>query len=183
MHIGLSMKQHSGQKHLVLEKVTLNYVATEDRISMQAQVKEGEPMTFWLTLRLCRELVRAFVGYLDSHVATAKGGGKSVLQTYYQEEAMVRKTRTASVDASASTLAPVLVKEVSLRSNADALVMRLPMPDGTMAAMPLKAIEARQLLQILHVQFKKADWPLDIWPAWMSDSSKVDALGGKGPIH
>lgn len=167
---------------LILEKITLNYVAVEDRICMNAQIRGGETVTFWLTQRLCRELVKTFVGYLDKAAGSAPASGKAVVQTYFQEEAMIRKTRIPSVDTSKSTQAPVLVKTLNIRSGPDVLLLRLPMPDGSVSAMPLKPIEARQLLQIMYAQYCKGDWPLDIWPQWIAGQ----AARGKpadGAVH
>lgn len=169
-------------KRFLLEKVTLNYVAVEDRICMNAQIRGGEAVTFWLTQRLCRGLVKTFVNYLDKTTVTATDTGKSMVQTYFQEEAMMRKPRSASVDASKSTTAPMLVKTLNIRTTPDSLLLRLPMPDGSVSAMPLKPVEARQLLQILFVQYRKGDWPLDIWPQWIRKSA-AEGKPAEGLVH
>lgn len=171
---------------LLLEKVTLNYVAVEDRISMRAQVRDGEARTFWLTQRMCGQLVKSVVDYLDkttAAVSVAAPAGKSVVQSYYQQEAMLKRTKTASVDASSSTEPPLLVKTLKIRTSPKSLVIRLPLPDGVNASLPLKPREARQMLQILHGQYRKAGWPLDIWPRWIAEAGETDPATDKGPLH
>ncbi len=178
----------------LLEKITLSYVATEDRISMHAQIKGGEPVMFWLTQRLCRELIKAMVAYFDKNfdnnaslrqgkaAAPTSPAGKSMLQSYYQEAAVQNKPRIPSVDATSSSRAPVLVQTLNIRTNPEAIVLRLPMPDGAVTAMPLKPEEARQLLQILHVQYRRAEWPMDVWPTWIGQTPAASAGGGE-PLH
>ncbi|MEA3299516.1 MAG: hypothetical protein U9R22_04775 [Pseudomonadota bacterium] len=176
----------SDTENLLLEKVTLNYVAVEDRISMRAQVRDGEVRTFWLTQRMCGQVVKAFVEYLDRNtagVAATAPSGKSMVQSYFQQEAMLKRTRTPSVDASASTEPPLLVKTLKIRTSPRALVLRLPLPDDATATLPLRPREARQMLQILHGQYRKAGWPMDIWPRWITDSGDPGQVGDKGPLH
>ncbi|KJS09207.1 MAG: hypothetical protein VR73_02950 [Gammaproteobacteria bacterium BRH_c0] len=172
----------SDTQRFLLEKVTLSYVAVEDRIRMNAQIRGGEAVTFWLTQRLCRGLVKTFVDYLDKTTVTATDRGKSMVQTYFQEEAMMRKSKSPSVDASKSTAPPVLVKTLNIRTSADALQLRLPMPDGSVSTMPLTPMEARQLLQILFLQYRKGDWPLDIWPQWIRKQAPQGAAT-EGVVH
>ena len=169
-------------KRFLLEKVTLNYVASEDRICMNAQIRGGEAVTFWLTQRLCRGLVKTFVDYLDKTTVPSTDTGKSMVQNHFQQEAMIRKIRSPSVDASKSSTAPMLVKTLNIRTGSDSLLLRLPMPDGSVSALPLKSVEARQLLQILFVQYRKGDWPLDIWPQWIRKPG-VEGKLVEGVVH
>jgi len=48
--------------------------------------------------------------------------------------------------------------------------------------MPLTPMEARQLLQILFLQYRKGDWPLDIWPQWIRKQAPQGAAT-EGVVH
>ncbi|MAT50269.1 MAG: hypothetical protein CMK32_03680 [Porticoccaceae bacterium] len=174
-------------ENLLLEKVTLRYVAVEDRMSMRAQVRDGDVRIFWLTQRMCGQLVNAFVEYLDKNtadVASAASSDKSVVQSYYQQAAMHTRTKPPSVEASASTEPPMLIKTLKIRTSPRSVNVRLPLPDGVSATLSLRPHEARRMLQILFGQYRKAGWPLDIWPRWVAEARDGGGAGdNKGPLH
>lgn len=169
-----------------LKKVTLRYIPVEDRMRMDAMVaEEKEVFTFWLTQRLCRELVTALVKHLSS-AGLAKSGATpadiAAVQGYYQQQAKSAKKKTAPVPV--ATPRSHLVDRVQLRTSAKAIQIVFPVGDGGQAILPFVSHEARQWLEILYRQYRVAGWPLDMWPQWIRDEKATPLQeNSRKPLH
>ena len=73
-----------------LEKLTLDYVAAEDRILLRAQDQSGTVVTFWLTLRMSRALVKALLAYLENVTPTPATSDRELMQAFRQTSALMK---------------------------------------------------------------------------------------------
>jgi len=157
---------------LLLTKVTVRYNEAEDRICMSAMVKEGEPVVFWLTFRLCTRLVRALTNHLERTVSRSALVDLGLLLTCQQRDAMWRHEPSQPVNYRQGSL--VFVPErVELACSADNVVLLFPSGTDDMSRLQMSMLELRQWLAIVHRQYQQADWPLDVWPEWFKGTEPV----------
>ena len=57
---------------VTLQRMTLTYVAAEDRMRLVGVVKDGDVILLWLTQRLCNQMVRTLTDLLEK-MAEARG--------------------------------------------------------------------------------------------------------------
>ena len=150
---------------LLLTKVTVTYSEVEDRICMSAQLHEGEPVVFWLTLRLCRLLVKALTAHLERSVAGSALVDTGLLLTCRQRDAEWQHEPSEPVRYSAGSRV-IVPERVDLSCTVESAALLLPVGEGDIAHLPLNLQELRQWLAIIYRQFQLAGWPLDVWPEW-----------------
>ncbi|MFA5631177.1 MAG: hypothetical protein WC997_06680 [Porticoccaceae bacterium] len=161
---------------LRLHKVTLRYSKVEDRVRMDAQTEAGEVVAFWLTQRLCRELISPFVTYFNNaDVACTSASPQSIsaVQGFLHHEAKVHKKRALPV-AREKAVRVVLPSRAQVRTSSKVIQIALPLQENTMAVLAMRPDEARQWLDILYQQYRRAEWPLDIWPQWIRSVPSAD---------
>jgi len=67
-----------------------------------------------------------------------------------------------------------LLESIHARLTQRRALLTMELPVGP-AVLSLSHDHAWQLLQILLNIFRKADWPVDVWPAWMRDGDTAAA--------
>jgi hypothetical protein len=149
----------------LLKKITFTYSEVEDRIRMSAELKNGEPVLFWLTLRLCRRLVRALIDHIERSVPRSSLVDTGLLLSCRQRDAEWQHESSEPVSFSAGSL-KVLPEKIELSYSQHHAGLLFPLGDGQEAQLQMTLQELRQWLAILHRQFKKAGWPMEVWPAW-----------------
>jgi len=171
------VEQHRPDGLLLLNKVTLRYNKTEDRIRMDAQSGDGEVVAFWFTQRVCRELIKGFVSYFNKTSLTAAKAlpqNLSAVQEFLHDKA--RGDLKPSAPVRDSQIQVELVNKLQLRASRNRVQIELPLPEKAKAVLVMKPMEARQWLGILHQQYVLAEWPLDIWPDWIKHQSQDGEL-------
>lgn len=168
---------------LKLRRVTLVYDSAEDRIQMRGASDVEDVYSFWLTLRMSREIVKAITGHLEKvQGARTPGPQKDSVQRSLHSGAKTAMRRSKPVGYRTSTDSRLL-SSVTLRVTDRSILLKLPMEDKKQAVLPLTFNEARQWLEILYQQFKKAEWPLDNWPAWIEGSSEAKRDRARDQLH
>jgi hypothetical protein len=151
---------------LLLTKVTCSYSEVEDRIRMSAMMKGGEPVVFWLTLRMCCRIVRELNLHLERSVSkSALVVDMGLLLSCKQRDAEWQHKPSEPVNYSKNVLL-VLPPKVSLSCSKDGAALLFPLIDGQDAKLQMSLQELRQWLAILYRQFTIAGWPMDVWPDW-----------------
>ncbi len=170
-----------------LERVTFDYSATQDRLLARMQASDGERHAAWLTQRLARRLVKALLSHLDKTVTaeqavaatpsvgggTAGPGPKEMLLSFRHQAALIKREPSPPV-ADVDTRDLPLLESIHARLTQHRALLTMDLPVGP-AVLSLSHDHAWQLLQILLNIFRKADWPVDAWPAWMRDGDSAAA--------
>jgi len=151
---------------------------------MDAQSETGEVLRFWLTQRLCRELIKGVVGYFNASSLTRTSsdpGHAAAVQSYFHQDA--RGSRKPAKPVANPPGLTSLVAKLQLRTSSKGMVITLPLSDGRESALAFNHVEARQWLDILYQQYRVAEWPLDLWPDWIKGSTSQQAEAQKRPLH
>lgn len=148
-----------------IERVTVEYVAAEDRIRLSAAVPGDGPVGLWLTRRLIVRLLPPLLQWLEQQ--TAHLPYAELAQAWAQGAALEALSPQPAVPP-AGTERSWLVTEVDLVCNAESLVLRLRGASAHSAEISFCAQTLRQWLGILRDHCAQAEWPLDGWPEWIA---------------
>lgn len=170
-----------GNSLIRLRKVTMSYSRVEDRIRMTSQTDDAESFDFWLTLRLCREVIKVMSEQLSVSV---------LKKTQAQHAPMVESFLHAGVASRKTSVRPVtvtpsqthLLHKIQVQSGKQSIALRLPVNQDT-AVLAFKHDEARQWLAILYKHFQIAQWPMDIWPEWFNKAMQDTESKSEKALH
>ncbi|AFU44366.1 hypothetical protein C380_03205 [Acidovorax sp. KKS102] len=184
------------------ERITTEYVEAEDRIRMAGTLHGGELVVAWFTQRLLQRLVAALVQQLQGQGAgVPRSDGPradmlapdalraQVMQGFAQQAARAKLAPQPAVLAAPDHEA-WLVHEVNVAQLPQAVqltfkgmrtgsgVERTPIGVLVLAPEPL-----RQWLCILYDNYRKAGWPLQVWPDWVTESAVASVPAGTTLLH
>jgi len=92
-----------------------------------------------------------------------------VLHGFHLQAARAELAPLAPVRSVAGS-AEWLAQAVDIARTEHALHLSFRSPDGKSATLLMEAKPLRQWLSIVYEAYLKAEWPLDVWPAWLQES-------------
>lgn len=174
-----------------LERITTEYVEVEDRIRLTGESEDNQTIVLWLTQRLLTQIISHLLGLIEKQSPTPGEKGaptSSLLQGFAQQAAEAELAPEQPVRAVSSSIS-WLIPEVDITLSPEGTLVLLfkrdlgavaGQDDEGMATLTVVSKQLRQWLSILHAQWRRADWPLAIWPTWMDESP---APGSSNPLH
>ena len=161
-----------------LQRITTQYVETEDRLRLAGENADGEALVLWLTQRLINRLLPHLCAWLerqtpvdDTHVYGAAVQAE-LIQSFAQQAAVVALAPQTPVRSTAQSRS-WLVHAVDVTTGDQAVTLTFKdtaATGGAPATLTLADLPLRQWLTILHDQYAAAQWPLTVWPAWALDA-------------
>lgn len=156
----------------LLQKITTQYIETEDRIRISGELAEGQQVVMWFSQRLLVRLLPALLQWVEKQVEV------DVRPELYQSLAQAAAVRAMEPQAPVEAVAASqswLVQAVDFTPSGDALqlVFRSTAAEQHSSALRLQARPLRQWLNVLVEQFQKAEWPLTAWPQWLLESREA----------
>jgi hypothetical protein len=155
-----------------LQRLTTEYIESEDRIRITGEVENGPPVVIWMTHRLFSRLVPAILQWLEkqtastSSVAASRSGESELLQSFAQEAAVAALKPQPSVSANTNAVSWV-VQSLDLQgSNTHLRITFLSQPDHSAFVM-LTPTQIRQWLSIVYFAWMRAQWAPQLWPDWI----------------
>ena len=172
----------------VLQRITTEYIESEDRIRLTAITDAEETLILWTTQRLLIRLVAHFLGWLEKEApevaqSSAIGtGAKSALQGMAQQSAVANLQNQSAVTPSTES-AILLVKEIDIKMSEEATVLVFKCDDGQKAELSFTVQQLRQWMGMIHRLWRLAEWPVSIWPDWMDDNQQPDSPSADSSVH
>ena len=164
----------------LIVKMTVRYNVREDRLKFAVTSDRGRSFSFWLTARLAQALVGGILKkWSQSRVDS--GTTPSALQSWEQEKAL--QSRQPSKPVMVETASTQLVEAVDIALRGERFYLTFRGGDNLAARIPLSAIEMRQWLDVVYGQFVKANWPLQVWPQWISRGAAVPTNQAQPTLH
>ncbi|MAC47815.1 hypothetical protein [Oceanospirillum beijerinckii] len=163
-----------------LQRVTTEYVETEDRIRLNGLADE-DTLCIWLSKRLADRLVTAVTQLLEQQHVEQAEGVKNDLLSFSQQAAQQRTQRDAEepVAAAVKPEASWLVLSVQITPTPHSLRMTLVgKNDQQKAELNMGIGNVRQWLNILFSAYKRGQWSTDAWPEWMHSHFTPKAAQG-----
>ena len=178
-----------------LQRITTEYVDTEDRIRLSGEVEKDAPIVLWLTQRLLSQVISHLLGLIEKQSlslantdSSNPAPASSIMQGFAQQAAQAELAQELPVQTTAAAQSwLVLEVDISLSPEGTLLLVFKRDPGnaalqegaGT-AALTVEATQLRQWLGIVHAQWQKAGWPLTLWPTWMDEQAPS---GATKPLH
>lgn len=174
-----------------LTRITTEYDQTEDRFCLRGSTESGDTLSLWLSQRLLIRIVLHLTQWLESDPATEMQApvtseqARQQLQSFEQQAAQAELVPEQPVIAEESSDAATswLVQEVDIQRNEHVAVgLAFKNPVGEHATLQMSAQQLRQWLGIVHRLWQTAEWPMTVWPVWVSGSGDSDSMTS-GPFH
>lgn len=170
-----------------IEKLTTRYDENQDRICVDGQSTSGEVATLWLTNRLLLrllpqlfEIVAPGAG-VDHNAETVAAWELATARTRQKPQKAVLPPpavrQPASARAGKRTVEPPpqpsgwLVQSINIKSSATRTLLVFRTASGEEASVAFTAEQLRQWLSIVHGQWRRAGWPLAVWPGWVKKAA------------
>lgn len=180
-------------------RFTTQYRGDEDRILLTGELGDGETVSLWLTQRLLMKTLPVLLDWLQKNNPVDLKTRDNSTQAREMAQVFTRKpvqARAAAVaenpaaskgakeeDAQNHGDAPVLVLSVDVNLNPKLLRLRFRQTDDELASLALNGGQLRQWLAVLHVLWKNAGWPGELWPHWLKDDVKLVSNEPRGSFH
>lgn len=153
-----------------LQRLTTQYVDTEDRVRLAGEDAQGNVQVLWLTHRLLARLAPP----VCRHLAPDAGANTELISGFRQEAATSQLASQEPVAAPGSA-AGHLITRVDAVPIEQGLRMTFFAELEQAATISFTELALRQWLAILRGQFLAAGWPEHPWPAWTDPSAAPEA--------
>ncbi|GAB1394642.1 hypothetical protein MASR1M60_28060 [Rhodocyclaceae bacterium] len=155
-----------------LQRLTTEYIDSEDRIRLTGQEGDGQTVVLWLTRRLLDRLIPHLTLWLErQHVDLPRA---ATLLEFAQQQAHGQLIPQAPIRT--GNLPGQLVNAVDITPGKEQIRLAFKPVSGNPAGVHFEELPLRQWLAILHQTYLTAQWPVDSWPAWMAGAA-VPAAG------
>ena len=174
-----------------LQRLTTQYDAAEDRIRLSGSTPGNETLTLWLTQRLLNHLVAHLCASLEKSSAKPMEKAQApeqalrthVEQSFAQQKALAALSRQLPVEpiqASPSWR----VDTVAVKSTRNGVRLTFSgLKEGERAQFDMPTPVLRQWLSIVFNHYRRAGWPMLVWPAWMEEAKQALPVPEKKLIH
>ena len=156
-----------------LQRITTEFVDTEDRIRLAGEDAGGEAVVLWLTQRLLNRLVEHLCAWLGQRVPVdtlhfAAAAQAEVIQSFAQQAALAALEPQTPVQGKVHSTWLVHSVDIACGDQGMMLTFKAAEAGSPCATLTLHDQPLRQWLNILHDQYQNAQWPLTVWPEWMA---------------
>ena len=163
-----------------ISRMTTTYNAREDRLRLSAIETGGDQrLVLWLTQRAAGRIISYLLDQIeDSVAADAPPAARPAVQLMEQAKAEMERKPLPRVPAS-EVREEHLVVNVRIRRAEKQLALIFAWGEGEddCIALVIDRTRVRQWLRIFHGHYKRARWPLDIWPQWFDEDAPAKILG------
>lgn len=144
-----------------LHQFTTEYSELEDRIKLSGATTQGL-LVIWLTQRMLQRLLPLLLQWLERQQAATPG-----IVSFSFMQQTVQPCQEQPVPDSVSWLAT----SIDILTTDKQVSLTFKSADGPSARIVFAAELLRQWLDILQDAYLLAQWPLDAWPAWLTEQA------------
>ncbi|AQV96477.1 hypothetical protein BJN34_21655 [Cupriavidus necator] len=156
-----------------IEKITVSYDAEEDRLHLAVSDAQQQALGLWLTRRLANQLVGVLLGELaESDTPLTDAYVRAAIQAWEQAAANAQLKPLTPVRGDA-VLPTCLATSVDVMQAVGYVGLVFQVRESRPASLTLSHMALRQWLGIVHILYKKAEWPCEgLWPDWITGETK-----------
>lgn len=155
------------------------YVVAEDRLRFSCTMKSGGTDVFWLTQRLANALTKSLLDWLDKTVED--DGFPDLAHRMAQRSAAASKPKPPS--GSIPDAPGWLVDSVNIKGAGKGLLLTFRDNGERAVCVRFAAQHLRRWLKVLHAQYRRSGWPMDLWPDWVADAEGITPSVQSGLLH
>ena len=169
-----------------LEKITTKYVEHEDRFSITAEAYDKSTIQIWVSQRLLLRLLPHMFEWLkksEESAHTSNVISQELINEFAQQQAQNElrpqqpvKLKNKGTDARKISGNSWLVIKVDIKSSEQVIELTFGCGEKNSAQLLLNKLQARQWLIILHAEWIKSEWALNIWPVWLTKTTSEATL-------
>lgn len=164
-----------------LRRVSVRYVEIEDRLRLAGEGTGGQTTVLWLTLRLLNRLIPHLCQWLEQQSGNAPLA--EVRQEFAQQKARTELEKQPPVRTEPDVKG-VLIHSVDLKTSNAGMGLQFKDADGNVvASLQLQPRPLRQWLNIVFDQYRKAQWPTAVWPAWVAQAKPAQTPARAAVLH
>jgi len=178
-----------------LQRITTEYVNTEDRIRLSGEAEKNASIVLWLTQRLLSQVISHLLGLIEKQSlnlpntdSSNPAPASSLMQEFAQQLAQAELAPELPVQTTAAAQSWLVLEVDITLSPEGTLVLVFKRETGSAATqegagkatLTVEAKQLRQWLGIVHSQWQKAEWPLTLWPVWMEEQAPSSRAN---PLH
>ena len=187
---------------LTLQRITSEYVATEDRFRLSGITDNGGEVSYWITQRLLLRLLNIMLDWLESHREALERQAASdmlgpmvtkpvkrdaqadtkVSQAPEKTEKSGEAGKEESPEEEQDEVAELLF-EADIRISPTRITVVFKPRNSEHAQLSLQLDEAWQWVAILHTLWKRAEWNLSAWPDWIEEVKAPHPSKSLGYLH
>jgi hypothetical protein len=160
----------------ILQRITTEYIETEDRVRLSGAGTAGEAVSLWITQRLLARLLKVILNW----TAEGENANQALKNAFAQQAARAELKLQLSVQAQPTA---VLVNTIDISHTVDALTLVFRGAEGVAGQLTLQRQDVRQWLNILHDTWCRAEWPPDLWPDWIARPQTEPAAVTQITLH
>ena len=163
-----------------LQRLTSEYVESEDRIRVSGELDSDEIVVMWLSQRLLTRLLPHLFLWLEKQ--SKQNIPLEIEQSFAQEAARgALKTEIPVKHLGESN--QWLVEAVDLTPSKDVFIMSFRSASGQRENLSLQPVALRQWLGFIHALWALAEWPDNIWPEWISQEAQDPKQSQQSRLH
>jgi hypothetical protein len=156
------------------------YVPAEDRLRFSCSLRGGDTDAFWLTHRLGSQLVRRLVEWLDKvSVQDERFAG----DTHRAAQASALANRPKRTPEPIAEKPAWLANAINLRNIRQGVLLTFKDEGGRAVCIAFDPPRLRQWLNVLHAQWRRSGWAMDIWPDWVAEVVGDKTPEDRGLLH
>ncbi len=192
---------------LTLQRITSEYVATEDRFRLSGTTDKGGAVSYWVTQRLLLRLLNFLLDWLATHreelerqaaremlgpmvtrptparlPSQALGAGDDP-PAVAGETAGETGSEPGNPEGGEQAVEAELLFEADIRIAATRITLVFKPRNSEHAQLSLQLDEAWQWVAILHTLWKRAEWNLAVWPDWIEQVKAPHPEKAWGSLH
>jgi hypothetical protein len=165
---------------LDLQRITTDYIETEDRIQIVGELAGNDTVVIWLTRRLLDRLIPHLTHWLERQQGDVLR--KDLLLSFAQQAAQTGLTPQAPVPARASSQ-QWLTNSIDLHHGEEHLQLVFKGESGQAASIGFAPTPLRQWLGIVQLAYRIGQWPQHSWPPWMAENEAAQGAGQAVVLH
>ncbi len=180
---------------LILQRITSEYIASEDRFLFSGRTDKGVEVSYWITQRLLLRLLSFVLDWLEAHrEELERQAAKNLMAPMLPKSAAEHEAEAeaAKSDGEADSTAAgksgkedaaELLRAADIRVSTDRFTLVFKPRRGENAQLSLQLLEAWQWIAILQTLWKRAEWDESVWPDWIEEVKAPHPGKSWGAVH
>jgi len=167
-----------------LLRITTKYMEIEDRVRMNAKCSDGDYISLWFTQRLLIRLAKNCIEFLDKQplevnkLPAADERLHPELQSFMQQSATTESQKEEAVMIKNNSQS-YFIREIDIKHSSEGIVLVFRETEDKQAMLVLNLEQLGRWLNIICSIWRKADWPMEIWPDWTATPEVQPSIDNK----
>jgi hypothetical protein len=177
-----------------LQRLTVTYVADQDRLRLAGALEQQDPVVLWLSRRLLTLMLPELLAWLSLQSSTGEKDlhARQAVSQPRSEEAELLSFRQAASQLNQLPAQTVraeqpsyeqLVTTLEISRQPQTFTLIFPLLDAEKVAVTFNRTTLAQWLALLYKKTVEAEWGLTVWPDWFCQAQQKRAQDFGVELH